>query len=328
MKPKLPKKNDKISNKNESKINSKIIKNKKAAKTNINSKLNYNKYGYDIYDPKNAQKFNKEFLGLNSGNSNGMYVGEGIFNMDLPMHKPGEVPDFSNPYGNNFFNNKGNNKLNPRTQPLEYLQNFFGGFGIEFPVKDIMNPNNNINNINKKNIHKNNKNISAPKSIKTNKNSNFNYKNEQRKININRHEFDKSLFNNNYIMNNEDLFTENYCSNFRSNLEKEAFDYLVSLIKGNRVLPSQQKQTPIKIDIFKKLNKFEMNEKYMKKNGDILENPFCCICLANMILKQKCVLLPCGHLFHYKCVQLWLQKNSVCPMCRFDLNEYFSNLQK
>ena len=87
--------------------------------------------------------------------------GEGIFNMNLPMHKPGEVPDFSNPYGNNFFaNNKGSGRpLNPRTQPLEYLQQFFGGFGIEFPVKEIMES---------PPIHNNNyrnKNASAPKKI-------------------------------------------------------------------------------------------------------------------------------------------------------------------
>ena len=97
----------------------------------------------------------------------------------------------------------------------------------------------------------------------------------------------------------------------------------MSLIKGNRVLLSQQKQTPIKNDIFNKLNQFEMDEKYMKKNGDNFEAPLCSICLANINLKQKCILLPCGHLFHFKCAQIWLDKNGVCPMCRLDLNDYF-----
>ena len=56
-----------------------------------------NQYGIDGTLPENAVEFNRRFLGL-SGNGmggDGMFVGEGIFNMDLPMHKPGEVPDFS-----------------------------------------------------------------------------------------------------------------------------------------------------------------------------------------------------------------------------------------
>ena len=322
----LPSKQNKTNFRNNSNTNKK----QKMSSGKNNLKIN-NKYGFDIYDPKNAQEFNRQFLGLNNANNtNGIYVGEGIFNMDLPMHKPGEVPDFSNPYGNNFFNKKENgNKLNPRTQPLEYLQNFFGGFGIEFPVKDIMNQpqankTNNNQKKNNKNITKVNKNVSAPKSLKKkviNKNNKIN-----NKIKVQTHEFDRNIFNNNYITNNEEIFNENYCSNFRSNLEKEVFDYLMSLINGNRVLSSQQKQIPIKNEVFKKLNQIDMSEKYMKKNGDNFEAPFCCICLANINLKEKSILLPCGHLFHFKCAKIWLEKNSVCPMCRLDLNEYFNQI--
>ena len=80
--------------------------NKDNNKNKINKSKQNNQYGFDIYDKKNAQEFNRQFLGLNKANNqNGIFAGEGIFNMDLPMHKPGEVPDFSNPYGNNFFSN-------------------------------------------------------------------------------------------------------------------------------------------------------------------------------------------------------------------------------
>ena len=352
MNNKISNKSDKVSSKkninptskintNKNKINNKGVNpyQQNIKKTNNKIKNQNNNQGFDIYDPKNAVEFNRQFLGL-SGNGmggDGIFAGEGIFNMNLPMHKPGEIPDFSNPYGDNFFNkNKGNGRpLNPRTQPLEYLQQFFGGFGIEFPVKEIMKsppPKPNIN----KNYR--NKNASAPKKlIKTNNinsiNKNINNNKNQpktnnnlnKKINVHRHEFDRNIFNCNSITNNEDTFRDNYCSNFRSNLEKEAFEYLLSLIKGNRVLASQQKQNPITNDVLKKLNRFDMDEKYMKKQSNSLEAPFCCICLADIILKQKCVLLPCGHLLHSKCIELWLKKNSICPMCRFDLNDYYYN---
>ena len=308
------------------KVNINYHLNNNSNKNKINkSKINY-QYGFDIYDKKNAQEFNRQFLGLNKANNqNGIFAGEGIFNMDLPMHKPGEVPDFSNPYGNNFFSNNKNIKLNPRKQPLEYLQNFFGGFGIEFPVKELMNPPQMSKGINKKNNININKikNVSEPKILKKpniNKNKIIN-----NKIKVQRHEFDKNIFDANYISNNDEIFSENYCSNFRSNLEKEAFDYLLSLIKGNRVLPSQEKQIPIKKDIFNLLKKFEMNEKYMKKKADTFEPPFCCICLQNINLKQKCILLPCRHLFHFQCLKLWLKNNFVCYMCGFNLNDYLKH---
>ena len=332
-------KNDKLSKIKDEKMNLKPNSSKNN-KLNINPKLNKdtnkikksnnNNYGFDIYDKKNAQEFNRQFLGLgNANNSNGIFAGEGIFNMDLPMHKPGEVPDFSNPYGNNFFSkNKDKNiKLNPRTQPLEYLQNFFGGFGIEFPVKELMNPPQINKNINKNNNNKMNKNktISAPKILKKSNIDKNGINKKNNKIKVQQHEFDKNIFDTNYISNNEDIFNENYCSNFRSNLEKEAFDYLLSLIKGNRVLPWQQKQIPIKTDIFNLLNQFDMTEKYMKKNLNSFEAPFCSICLQNINIKQRCILLPCGHLYHFKCLKIRLGKNCVCPMCRFDLNDYFNH---
>ena len=264
-----------VNNRNNS--NKKALSNRNNINSNVRSKNNNNKAGFDIYDPKNAVEFNRQFLGLgrNWMGGDGMFVGGGIFNMNLPMHRRGEA-QISNPYGNNFYgNNKGTrHPLNPRTKPLEYLQQFFGGFGIEFPVKELMRtpPTKHNNN------YRNNKNASAPKKLIKN-NNDIQTKNKKpankkqsdyKNINVYRYQFYRNIFNNNTITNNEDLFRDNYCSNFSSNLEKEVFDYLMSLINGNRVLSSQQKQTPIRADILKKLNRFDMNEKYMKKSENSL----------------------------------------------------------
>lgn len=53
----------------------------------------------------------------------------------------------------------------------------------------------------------------------------------------------------------------------------------------------------------------------------------CCICLEeknfshneNNENKIKLIKLSCNHIFHEKCIKKWIQKDSTCPLCRFDL---------
>ena len=53
----------------------------------------------------------------------------------------------------------------------------------------------------------------------------------------------------------------------------------------------------------------------------------CCICLEEKNIshnennenKIKLIKLSCNHIFHEKCIKKWIQKDSTCPLCRFDL---------
>ncbi|CAL5325228.1 unnamed protein product [Camellia sinensis] len=43
----------------------------------------------------------------------------------------------------------------------------------------------------------------------------------------------------------------------------------------------------------------------------------CAVCLDNFKVGDKCRLLPvCRHSFHAKCVDIWLLKTPICPICR------------
>lgn len=61
--------------------------------------------------------------------------------------------------------------------------------------------------------------------------------------------------------------------------------------------------------ILKKLNQFYVNKRTCPIDD-------CAICLDGFKAKQRCRELPCGHIFHKKCVDRWLKKNPRCPICR------------
>ena len=51
-------------------------------------------------------------------------------------------------------------------------------------------------------------------------------------------------------------------------------------------------------------------------------NKECYICLQtfkkNNIIRQ----LPCDHMFCEGCLKPWLQKKSICPICKYELNPH------
>ena len=48
----------------------------------------------------------------------------------------------------------------------------------------------------------------------------------------------------------------------------------------------------------------------------------CSICMTGFQNKEVIRKLPCGHIFHSKCIKPWLKKNVQCPNCRFDVKQY------
>lgn len=48
----------------------------------------------------------------------------------------------------------------------------------------------------------------------------------------------------------------------------------------------------------------------------------CSLCLGDYQEKQVLRIMPkCGHNFHLSCIDLWLRKQSTCPVCRFPLQD-------
>ncbi len=58
--------------------------------------------------------------------------------------------------------------------------------------------------------------------------------------------------------------------------------------------------------------------------SDLITDTECCICFYNyrpgMIMPLKLFLLPCNHIIHKQCLDLWYHKSQTCPICRFSLH--------
>ena len=129
---------------------------------------------------------------------------------------------------------------------------------------------------------------------------------------INEHFFEDNFFERPLFS----IFRANLFSNFQTNIFRP-FEFTLILNEE-----PNNNTNPTSTSILKKLKKFQMNDNYCKKNSNgELELPNCCICISEIKKKEKTVLLPCGHLFHWKCCSKWLNNNNTCPVCRFKLTE-------
>lgn len=56
---------------------------------------------------------------------------------------------------------------------------------------------------------------------------------------------------------------------------------------------------------------------HRKQFEDVEQTPSCSICLCEFEEKECVKRLPCKHLFHSDCIDLWLvESKATCPICR------------
>ncbi|WOL10024.1 RING-H2 finger protein ATL7-like [Canna indica] len=62
--------------------------------------------------------------------------------------------------------------------------------------------------------------------------------------------------------------------------------------------------------------------KYRHEAFSSREDAQCSICLGEYEEKEVLRIIPnCNHNFHLACIDVWLQKQTTCPICRLPLNE-------
>ena len=243
---------------------------------------------------------NKEYLKLKKRNETNKALGNIFLNVNSSQNKS-RVRVFSN----------SNVNINNNELPFNYLYNSDDNSNLSTNFSRDMNQiSSNLNNFsNQGNIVSNNmSNINQILSYRIPINNSFS---NQSNINY----FPFSEFNNLFVNRNLiNPFRENISAiNLNNNLfEQEFFSF--------RSNEEKEKEIGVSKSTYEKLKKFEVNETYCNKGKDgKIEKPNCIICIADMEINTKGLLIPCGHMFHESCIKEWLEKNSTCPICKFKL---------
>ncbi|OAY62360.1 RING-H2 finger protein ATL7 [Manihot esculenta] len=62
--------------------------------------------------------------------------------------------------------------------------------------------------------------------------------------------------------------------------------------------------------------------KFSREAFSSVEDAQCSICLGEYQEKEVLRIMPkCGHNFHLSCIDVWLRKQSTCPVCRFPIQD-------
>lgn len=72
--------------------------------------------------------------------------------------------------------------------------------------------------------------------------------------------------------------------------------------------------------ILERKKKIKEETKIQKYDSSLLIlDSVCSICLDNFEEDENISTLKCNHSFHNKCIEMWLDTNFTCPMCRLSL---------
>lgn len=73
--------------------------------------------------------------------------------------------------------------------------------------------------------------------------------------------------------------------------------------------------TSLSREDIEKLPSFDFRGEEEKGSGSPIAD--CAVCLEKFMMGEKCRLLPsCNHSFHAECVDMWLLRTPICPICR------------
>ncbi|CAD8060049.1 unnamed protein product [Paramecium sonneborni] len=108
------------------------------------------------------------------------------------------------------------------------------------------------------------------------------------------------------------LFSVVYCC-FKFRKQPKRMDNL-----NDVQIQNFQKWTSEKL--IKKFLPIQLYDELIKQFPGLLDDDICQICLDQYKKEDQVRVTQCTHFFHVECIDLWIEKNEICPTCRSCLN--------
>ncbi|KAE8721532.1 T24P13.18 [Hibiscus syriacus] len=125
---------------------------------------------------------------------------------------------------------------------------------------------------------------------------------------------------------------------FKDNRRSDILNYIDRTLRAERNVNVDKFLITVKFGVF--VTNLDLNHDYYSAEGDIdeeiefvpaskssidgleivLDSGFefeCAVCLEKG--KKEAKRMPCGHAFHDRCIEKWLEKSCMCPVCRYIL---------
>ena len=112
--------------------------------------------------------------------------------------------------------------------------------------------------------------------------------------------------------------TNNNNNNYLNCFEIDEISTMENMITNNLKIKNEDYYNNINNN-----NKIKNNDCYSANKYHINN---CVICFEKFKLNEKIIKLNCFHIFHKECIENWLNKNNICPVCK---NKYlYENIIK
>ena len=77
--------------------------------------------------------------------------------------------------------------------------------------------------------------------------------------------------------------------------------------------------------IFSKMKVFKYAELYKNYSDNINKEETCIICLEEFNSEDIIKKFFCGHIFHENCLNCWINKSVICPVCKYNIKNELIN---
>ena len=224
-----------------------------------------------------------------------------------------------------------------KEEPFNKIKSLVGNIKEKIEQKRQDNIREENNRDNRRSLHNNLRNIFRPNTFSINERNNYrnrnrldinrnnnrldiNRNNNSLEINMNNNRLESNRNNNNNIRLDNRLNRLSYNRRHRNRIrDNENIDDLLQIFEEEDEELNDRRTYLFKEDAKEIMSYIPVSEvkEIKQENGNELK---CMICLYDINIGERECTLPCLHIFHPECLEQWIVRKRLCPVCKYDIS--------